>query len=39
MESGPNASIADDADAAFPSGCGIACISVVGGLASTPGVS
>lgn len=39
MESGPNAGTTDDADAAFPSGCGIACISVVSGLASTPGVS
>ena len=39
MESGPNAGTADDADAAFPSGCRIACISVVAGLASTPGVS
>lgn len=39
MASGPNAGTADDADAAFPSGCGTACISVVGGLASTPGVS
>ena len=37
--SGPNAGTADDANAAFPSGCGTACISIVGGLASTPGVS
>ena len=37
--SGPNAGTTDDADAAFPSGCGIACSCIVGGLASTPGVS
>ena len=39
MVSGSNAGTVDDADAAFPSGCGIACISIVGGLASTLGVS
>lgn len=30
MVSGPNAGTAEDADAAFPSGCGIACITIVG---------